>query len=71
MSIDPRTPVLVGLAQSVDRTSEPGQGLSPQEMMAAVSRAAIADSGCVHTPLAIRRTSCAPIISGPMILKGS
>ena len=45
MSIDPRTPVLVGIAQSVDRTSEPGQGLSPQEMMAAVSRAAIADSG--------------------------
>ncbi|TPE60053.1 acetyl-CoA acetyltransferase [Sandaracinobacter neustonicus] len=45
MSIDPRTPVLVGIAQSVDRTSEPGQGLSPQEMMAAVSRAAIADAG--------------------------
>lgn len=45
MSIDPRTPVLVGLAQSVDRSSAPGEGLSPQEMMAAVSRAAIADSG--------------------------
>ncbi len=45
MTIDPRTPVLVGLAQSVDRTSAPGEGLSPQEMMAAVSRAAIADSG--------------------------
>ncbi len=45
MSIDPRTPVLVGLAQSVDRTSEPGAGLSPQEMMAAVARAALADTG--------------------------
>jgi acetyl-CoA C-acetyltransferase len=43
--MDPRTPVLVGVAQSVDRTSAPGAGLSPQEMMAAVARAAIADSG--------------------------
>jgi acetyl-CoA C-acetyltransferase len=45
MSIDPRTPVLVGVAQSVDRSSAPGEGLSPQEMMAAVARATIADSG--------------------------
>ncbi|MCG2840708.1 acetyl-CoA acetyltransferase [Sandaracinobacter sp. RS1-74] len=45
MKLDPRTPVLVGVAQSVDRVSAPGQGLSPQEMMAAVARAAIADSG--------------------------
>lgn len=44
MTIEKRTPVLVGLAQSVDRMSEPGKGLSPQDMMAAVSRAAIADS---------------------------
>jgi acetyl-CoA C-acetyltransferase len=43
--IDPSTPCLVGVAQSVDRTSAPGEGLSPQEMMAAVARAAIADSG--------------------------
>ena len=45
MTIDPRTPVLVGIAQSVDRTSAPGEGLSPQDMMAAVARAAIADCG--------------------------
>ncbi len=45
MTIDPRTPVLVGVAQSVDRASDAGQGLSPQDMMAAVSRAAIADTG--------------------------
>lgn len=45
MSLDPRTPVLVGLAQRVDRDSEPGAGLSPQEALAAVARAAIADSG--------------------------
>jgi acetyl-CoA C-acetyltransferase len=43
--IDPRTPVLVGFAQSVDRSSAPGEGLSPQAMMAAVARGAIADSG--------------------------
>ena len=43
MTIDPRTPVLVGIAQSVDRSSAPGEGLSPQDMMAAVARAAIAD----------------------------
>lgn len=45
MSIDPRTPVLVGIAQSVDRTSAPGEGLSPQDMMAAVARMAIDDCG--------------------------
>lgn len=45
MPIDPRTPVLVGLAQWVDRTSAPGEGRSPQDMMAGVARAAIADAG--------------------------
>lgn len=44
MSIDPRTPVLVGIAQRVDRDSAPGEGLSPQDAMAAVAKAAIADS---------------------------
>lgn len=42
---DPRTPVLVGVAQFVDRESAPGAGLSPQEMLATVARDAIADSG--------------------------
>lgn len=45
MSIDPRTPVLVGFAQRVDRDSAPGNGLSPQSAMAVAARAAIADSG--------------------------
>lgn len=53
MTIDPRTPVLVGIAQSVDRTSAPGEGLSPQDMMAAVARAAIADSGGTQVEAAI------------------
>ncbi len=45
MPIDPRTPVLVGLAQWVDRTSEPGQGKSPQDMLAEVAKGAIEDAG--------------------------
>lgn len=45
MTLDPRTPVLVGVAQFVDRDSAPGEGLSPQDMMARVARAAIADAG--------------------------
>lgn len=45
MALDPRTPVLVGLAQRCDRTSAPGEVLSPQDALAEVARAAIADSG--------------------------
>lgn len=44
MTMDPRTPVLVGIAQLVDRTSAPGAGQSPQELLATVARAAIADA---------------------------
>ncbi len=43
--IDPRTPVLVGVAQYVDRDSEPADALSPADMLARVARGAIADSG--------------------------
>lgn len=53
MSIDPRTPVLVGIAQRVDRDSAPGKGLSPQDAMAAVAKAAIADSKGVNIAAAI------------------
>ena len=53
MTIDPRTPVLVGIAQSVDRTSAPADGHSPQEMLATVARAAIADSGATGVEAAI------------------
>jgi acetyl-CoA C-acetyltransferase len=45
MTLDPRTPVLVGAGQYVDRDSAPGAGLSPMEMLAEVARRAIADSG--------------------------
>jgi len=42
--IDPRTPVLVGIAQYGDRTSAPEAALSPADMLAHVARDAIADS---------------------------
>jgi acetyl-CoA C-acetyltransferase len=43
--LDPRTPVLVGVAQYVDRNSAPEQALSPADMLARVAKGAIADSG--------------------------
>lgn len=43
--VDPRTPVLVGVAQYVDRDSEPLAALSPADMLAEVARGALADSG--------------------------
>lgn len=42
--IDPRTPVLVGVAQYVDRTSAPEAALSPLQMLEHVARGAHADS---------------------------
>jgi acetyl-CoA C-acetyltransferase len=42
--VDPRTPVLVGVAQYVDRDSEPARALSPADMLAKVASGAIADS---------------------------
>lgn len=42
---DPRTPVLVGVAQYVDRDSAPEAALSPLDMLAKVGAAALADSG--------------------------
>jgi len=43
--VHPRTPVLVGVAQYVDRDSEPLAALSPVDMLAEVARGALADSG--------------------------
>ena len=43
--IDPRTPVLVGVAQYVDRDLAPDTALSPLDMLARTGVAALADSG--------------------------
>ncbi|MFN7176718.1 MAG: acetyl-CoA acetyltransferase [Thermaurantiacus sp.] len=53
MSLDPRTPVLVGAGQYVDRDSAPGAGLSPQDILAEVARRAIADCAGSGTEAAI------------------
>ncbi len=45
MTVDPRTPILVGVAQYVDRDSEPQAALSPADMLATVARGAVADRG--------------------------
>ena len=43
--MDPRTPVLVGVAQYVDRDRPPEAALSPLDLLARVGVAALADSG--------------------------
>ncbi len=45
--ISPRTPVLVGVGQYVDRAGDPATGLGPSDMLAEAARRAIADSGAV------------------------
>ncbi len=44
MSIDPRTPVIVGVGQITQHLAEPGAGLEPVDLLAAAARAAIADT---------------------------
>lgn len=51
MSIDPRTPVLVGVAQYVDRERAPGEALGPADMLAAVAGDALADAGCAASAI--------------------
>ncbi len=51
--VHPRTPVLVGVAQYVDRDSEPLAALSPADMLAKVARGAIADSGAAAVEAAV------------------
>ncbi|MGI4878568.1 MAG: acetyl-CoA acetyltransferase, partial [Janthinobacterium lividum] len=43
--IDPRTPVLVGVAQFTDRDSAPADAGSPLDLLARVGAAALADTG--------------------------
>lgn len=45
MTVDPRTPVIVGVAQYVDRTSEPAEALTPLAMLEKAARDAAADCG--------------------------
>lgn len=45
MSIDPNRPVIIGVAEYVDRESAPADALSPTDMLETVARGAIADAG--------------------------
>jgi acetyl-CoA C-acetyltransferase len=46
VSVDPRTPVVVGVGQSAERIGDPGyRGMSPVELAAAAARAALNDCG--------------------------
>jgi acetyl-CoA C-acetyltransferase len=45
MALDPRTPVIVGVAQSLRRPEDPAAAGPPDEMMAEVARLAAHDSG--------------------------
>lgn len=45
MSIDPKRPVIIGVAEWTDRDSAPADALSPVDMLETVSRAAAADAG--------------------------
>lgn len=47
MSIDPKRPVIIGVAEYVDRNGPLQNALSPLDMLEHVSRAAIADSGAL------------------------
>ncbi len=46
MSLDPRSPILVGLHQLAQRVDDPLEGDEPLEMMIAATRAAAEDAGC-------------------------
>lgn len=52
-SLDPRTPVLVGVGQASDRLGDTGyQGLSPVELAAKAAQSALADTGVNPTVVA-------------------
>ena len=50
MSLDPRTPVIVGVGQQVQRVDDPLQALAPAPFIAQAVRAAAADAGLSSTP---------------------
>ena len=45
MTIDPRTPVIVGVGQAKQRLAEPDAGLEPVDLLASAARTALADAG--------------------------
>ena len=54
MSIDPRTPVVVGVGQAAERLDDPGyRAMSPVQLAAAAAQAALQDCGAAQVASAI------------------
>jgi acetyl-CoA C-acetyltransferase len=60
MPIDPRTPVIVGVGQTLQRTTDPSTAAEPVDLLADAARAALADVGA---PLGVDTVAVAEIIS--------
>ncbi len=70
-TLDPHTPVVVGVGQSAERVDDPGyRAMSPVELAAAASRAAVVDSGADVDAVAAAVDTVAGVrqfeISGPV-----
>jgi len=50
MTLDPRTPVIIGVGQRLQRVDDPLEALAPAPFMADAVRAAVADAGLSSTP---------------------
>src|SRR6478735_7889799 len=72
MPIDPRTPVIVGVGQTLQRTADPGTAQEPVDLLADAARAALADAGA---SLRVDTVAIAEIISwrypdpGPLLAR--
>jgi acetyl-CoA C-acetyltransferase len=58
----PRTPVLVGVAQYVDRTRAPNDALTPRQMLETVAQAAAADALPSHSEAIWQNTNAIAVI---------
>ena len=52
MAVDPRTPVIIGVGQQLQRIDDPLQALAPAPFIAEAVRAAVGDAGLSTTPSA-------------------
>jgi acetyl-CoA C-acetyltransferase len=75
MSVDARTPVVVGVGQAAERIDDAGyRGMSPVELAAAAARAAVEDcdadfdavSAAVDTVAAVRQFEISGVINAPL-----
>ncbi|ALE82845.1 acetyl-CoA acetyltransferase [Pseudonocardia sp. HH130629-09] len=72
MSLDPRTPVVVGVGEASERIGEPGYAaLSPVGLGAAAAAAALADTGAAPSAVAAALTVVAGVRQFEMSLPGA